>query len=117
MSLEDAATDGAFADEAPLMALFDAPAKTRILSVFVAEREYDFSKAELARQAGIARSTVYDHLADLLELGVVERSRATGEGYSERYRLAADDEVAEYLWKLEGATLERQLALVADEEE
>lgn len=91
------------------MGLFDAPAKTRMLSVFVAERDYDFSKAELARQAGVARSTVYDHLEDLLALGVVERCRTTGEGYSERYRLNGDDVVAEYLWKLEGVTLQRLL--------
>ena len=100
-----------FADDAPLMALFGSLARTRILSVLVAERGRDLSKSEIARQAGVARSTVYDHMDDLLALGVVEHTRDTQGGYSPRYQLHEDDEVAEILYELEGLTLRKLLAL------
>lgn len=101
----------AYADDAPMMALFGLPARTRILSVFVAERGRDLSKSEIARQAGVARSTVYGHLDDLQALGVVEHTRDTGDGYSPRYQLSEDDEIARTLYELEGLTLRRLLAI------
>lgn len=99
----------AYAEDAPLMALFDTPAKTKLLSVFVAERGRDLSKSEIARQAGVARSTVYDHLDVFVDLGVIEKSRTTGDGYSERFQLDEDSEIAEKLHELEGVTLRRLL--------
>jgi DNA-binding transcriptional ArsR family regulator len=93
----------AFADDAPLMKLFGQPARTRLISVFVDEREYDLNVSELAEQAGVARSTVYDHLDTLAELGVVEQTRETGN--SKRYQLNQDSQLAELLNKLEGVTL------------
>lgn len=99
----------AYADDAPLMALFGRPAKTKLLSVFVAERGRDLSKSELARQAGIARSTVYDHLDDLIKLGVVRNTRTTDAGHSARYQLNEDSDIAEKLYELEGLTLKELL--------
>jgi Fe2+ or Zn2+ uptake regulation protein len=101
----------AYADDTPLTHLFGTPARTKILSVFVAERGRDLTKSEVARQAGVARSTVYDHLDELEELGVVEHTRDTQGGQSKRYQLAEDSEIAEYLYKLEGVTLRRLLEL------
>ncbi len=101
----------AYGEEAPLMALFGQPARTKILSVFVAERGRDLSKSEIARQAGVARATVYDHLDDLLELGVIEQTRTTQDGHSPRFQLDEDSDVAEYLYKLEGVTLQQLLEL------
>lgn len=92
-----------FADEAPLMALFGQPARTRLISVFVDEGEYDLNVSELADQAGVARSTVYDHLDDLEALGVVEQTRETGN--STRYQLHQESELAALLEQLEGVTL------------
>lgn len=101
----------AYADDAPLAHLFGSPAKTRILSAFIAERGRDLSTSDVARLAGVARSTVYDHLDDLLELGVIEHTRNVQAGHSPMYQLDEDSEIAEYLYKLEGATLKRLLAL------
>lgn len=101
--------DGAYADEAPLMALFGAPARTKLISVFVAERGRDLSVSELARQAGIARSTVYDHLDDLQTLGVITHTRDTRDGHSKRYQLNDESDLGELLYQLEGLTLRRQL--------
>jgi AraC-like DNA-binding protein len=99
----------AYADDAPLMSLFGQPARTKILSVFVAERGRDLSKSEVARQAGVARSTVYDHLDTLTGLGVIEHTRDTQAGHSERYQLNEESPIAETLYELEGVTLRRLL--------
>lgn len=96
-----------FADGTPLVELFGKPARTKLLSVFVDERERDLNVSELARQADVARSTVYDHLDVLLDLGIVEETRETGT--STRYQLDADDEIAELLYRLDGIALERLL--------
>lgn len=110
MSLRDTDLETeAYADGAPLMALFGTPAKTKILSVFVAERGRDLSKSDIARLAGISRSTVYEHLDDLRHLGVVEKSRTMQDGYSERFQLDGDSEIARTLYELEGLTLDRLL--------
>lgn len=112
MSLSDTDPDSAtYADGAPFMALFGTPAKTKILSVFVAERGRDLSKSDVARQAGISRSTVYEHLGDFLALGVIEKTRTTQDGHSERFQLDDDSDIADTLYELEGLTLGRLLEL------
>lgn len=100
----------AYADDAPLVRLLGTPARVRIASVFIAERGRDLTKSEVARQAGVARSTVYDHLEDLERLGVVEHTRTEAD-YSPRYRLAEDSAVATKLHELEGVTLQRLLGV------
>lgn len=101
------AGDEVFADDTPLVALCGDGARVKLLSVFVDERERDLNVSEVARQAGVARSTVYDHLDALLTLGVIEETRETGN--SQRYQLAADDEVSRRLYELDGLVLHRLL--------
>lgn len=110
MATSDTETE-AYADGAPLVHLFGTPARTKILSVFIAERGRDLSKSEIARQAGVARSTVYDHLDELERLSVIEHTRDTQAGHSERYQLNEESEIAEHLYQLEGVTLRRLLEL------
>ena len=102
-------TEEAFADGTPLVELFGKPGRTKLISVFVDERDNDLNVSELARQAGVARSTVYDHLDDLLELEIVEETRETGP--STRYQLDNDDEIAELLYQLDGLVLKRLLEI------
>ena len=99
----------AFAEGTPLVELFGKPGRTKLISVFVDERENDLSISELARQAGVARSTVYDHLDDLVEMGIVKETRETGP--STRYQLDDDDEIAELLYQLDGLVLKRLLEI------
>ena len=99
----------AFAEGTPLVELFGKPGRTKLISVFVDERENDLSISELARQAGVARSTVYDHLDDLVELGIVQETRETGP--STRYQLDNDDEISELLYQLDGLVLKRLLEM------
>lgn len=100
----------AYAEGTPLVELFGDGARAKLLSVFVDEREHDLSVSEIARQAGVARSTVYDHLDPLLELGVVEETRETGP--SPRYQLS-DGPIGTRLYELDGVVLQR---LLEDEE-
>jgi DNA-binding transcriptional ArsR family regulator len=102
-----ATAEEAYADDAPLVELFGTPARTRLVSVFVDEAEHDLSVSEIARQAGVARSTVYDHLDDLRELGVVTVARETKQG--RRYTLDSEDELAQALQRLEGLALQALL--------
>jgi len=97
----------AFADGTPLVELFGKPGRTKIITVLVDEREWDLSISEIAEQAGVARSTVYDHIDWLVELGVVAEARETAQGT--RYTLNEDSEIATKLYKLDGLVLQRLL--------
>jgi Fe2+ or Zn2+ uptake regulation protein len=57
----------------------------------------------------VARNTVYDHLDDFVELGILEETRETGP--STRYQLDYDDEIAELLYQLDGIVLKRLLEM------
>lgn len=95
----------------PLSVLFGSPARVRIIEAFVAERGRDLSVSDVARLSDVARSTVYRHLEDLEELGVIAHMRDTQAGHSARYQLNDDSEISELLFKLEGVTLRRLLEL------
>lgn len=102
--------DGA-TDRGPLITLFNGPARTKIIEAFVAERGRDLSVSDVARLSDTARSSVYRHLEELEELGIIEETRSTSDGHSTRYQLDEDSEMAEYLYKLDGVTLQRLLDL------
>lgn len=105
------ASSKVYVDGSPFDLLFASRERVKLLSVFVAERGRDLSKSEVARQAGVACSTVYDHLDDLEALGVIKHTRDTQAGHSERYQLNDDSAIAEHLYKLEGVTLRRLLEM------
>lgn len=94
-----------YADRSAFLPLFATESRTSILAALVGERGRDLSVTDVAELAGVARSTVYDHLDDLLDLGVVERVGEEGERPT--YRLNEDSEIADELVKLEDATLDR----------
>lgn len=96
----------------PLEVLFSGPARTRVIEAFVSERGRDLSVSDVARLSETSRSSVYRHLEDLQDLGLIEVSRETGDGYSTRYQLAEDSAVAERLCQLEGVMLRH---LIEDE--
>jgi DNA-binding MarR family transcriptional regulator len=68
----------AYAENSPFVPLFGKPARTKILAAFVSERGRDLNVRYVAKLAGVARSTVYDHLDGLQELGVIEHTRDVG---------------------------------------
>ena len=91
----------AYADDTPLVDLFGESARTRILAAVVGNRQRELNVSELARQAGVARPTVYDHLDDLIDIGAIEER-------GKRYALA-DSDLGEMLHKTEGIALKNQL--------
>jgi DNA-binding transcriptional ArsR family regulator len=94
-----------YAEEAPLTYLFGDSARVKIIGAFVAERNNDISISDIARLAGVARSTVYTHLDTLEKLGVIEHSRDIENGHSPLYQLNDDSDIAELCYKLEGTVL------------
>lgn len=94
-----------YTEDSPFVSLLGQPARTKILAAFVSERGRDLNVSYVADLAGVARSTVYDHLDDLRGLGVVEHTRDVGG--SPMYQLNEESEIAEELVRLEGVTLSR----------
>jgi len=88
--------------------LGDGP-KVKILSAFLADPGWDHNVTEIAEMAGVSRNTVYRHIDDLTDLGVVERTRERGG--SPQYQINKDNTAAKKL-----AELEWELVDVAFEE-
>jgi len=95
-----------YGEEAPLTYLFGDSARVKIIGAFVAERNNDISVSDIARLAGVARSTVYTHLDTLEKLGVIEHSRDIENGHSPLYQLNENSDIAELCYKLEGIVLQ-----------
>lgn len=110
MSNREDIPDTAYADRAPFAVLFGNAGKAKILSAFVAERGRELTISEIARFSGVARSTVYKHIDDLEELGVIKHTRETNGGHSSLYQLSEDSDIAELLYKLEGTILSERLS-------
>jgi DNA-binding transcriptional ArsR family regulator len=112
MSIQKPQDDGdaptCFADNTPLVELLGDHARPRILAVLTAHKSRDFNVSELARHAGLARKTVYNHV-DALEAAGAIAAHETKQG--PRYTLAETD-VGEKVWELEGVTLQH----LADQE-
>lgn len=80
--------------------------RTRIVFTLVAQsrrggEHRDLNISDIARMAGLERSTVYDHLDQLLETGVIEESRTIGN--STMYQINRDNEAAKGLAKFDDA--------------
>ena len=99
----------AYAEDTPLTHLFGTPARTKIIAALSSEKGRDLNTSDIARLAGVARSTVYDHLGDLEALGVVEQTRTIGD--SPMYEIDTTSELVEHIVAIEGLALERLLEL------
>ena len=88
-----------FAEGSALTHLLGNNPKVRILSGLLSENDVDINVTQITDLAGIHRSTVYDHIGDLVRVDVVEQTRTVGG--SPLYRINRDSEVAENLAQLE----------------
>lgn len=79
--------------------------RTRIVFTLIAQarrgEDHDLNPSDLARMAGLERTTVYNHLDDLVETGIIEESRTVGN--STMYRINKDSEAAKGLAKFDDA--------------
>lgn len=106
MEAQTSDADTAFADGHPYMGVFGSPGRTKILAAFVSERGRDITISYAAQLAGVARSTVYDHIEELENMGVVKETRKMGQ--SQYYTLNNDNDLAHELYRLEGIALKNR---------
>jgi len=74
-------------------------AKVKILTALLSENDRDLNATEIARLAGVDRSTFYEHLDDLLDYEMIEETRRVGN--SQMYAINRDNSAAEDLAQME----------------
>jgi len=87
-----------YAEGHALTKLFGESAKTKIIAALLSESDVDVNVTDIADLAGLHRTTVYDHIDDLEDLGVVEQTRTVSG--SPMYQINRDSDVAEDIAKL-----------------
>ncbi|WP_435130314.1 winged helix-turn-helix domain-containing protein [Halobaculum sp. D14] len=100
------------ASEGAIATLFSGPARTRVIEAFVANASRELNVSDIARLSDTARSTVYRHLDELQDLGLIKEF---GEEGGKRYTLDEEDELATLLRKVEGVTLQRLLDMQTED--
>lgn len=96
------ATDEAYADGTAFTNALGGHSKTKILAVMLGDHTQDLTASDIARMAGIERSTFYDHVDELLDYGLIKITRDAGN--STMYQINKESEaaqaIAEFEWKL-----------------
>lgn len=98
MAIEQNKTE-TYAEDTALTKLFGNGPKVKIIAALLSESDHDLNVSQIAELAGVHRSTVYDHLQDLVEVGVVEKTREVSG--SQMYRINKDSTIAESVAQLE----------------
>lgn len=95
-------SDEAAAEHTVLTDVLGDHPKVLILVALLGESDRDRNPTEIARLAGIDRSTFYEHVDDLLEYGVVEQTRTVGNSpmYAIDRTNAAAEDIAALEWDL-----------------
>lgn len=88
-----------YADGTVLTQALGTHAKVKILAAFLSESDRDLNVTDIARLAGIDRSTLYEHLDDLLAFGLVVETREVGN--STMYQINRESDAAKALAELE----------------
>ncbi len=84
----------------------DSP-QTRILDYLMTEREFDFSKTDMARNAGVGRATLYRLWAKLIEKSIIVPTRKIGK--SQLYKLNKDNPKIQILMKIDNMLIMDEL--------
>lgn len=66
--------------------------KTRILLALLTDSDRDYNVTDIARLADTDRSTVYRHIDDLIEVGLITRTRKAGN--APMYQIDHDSDAA-----------------------
>ena len=103
MSTQEDTTNGNYAENAILTSMLGNHPRVKILAVLL-KTGRDVNVSQIAEQAGMSRSTVYNHIDSLLDIGVIEQTRKIGG--SPLYQLDEDSEPAKRLGQLEWSLLD-----------
>jgi len=76
--------------KAPLCEMLGETPTLRLLAFLIAHANFDYSKAELARNLNLSRQTIYKALEPLLKFNIVVESRKIGN--TTLYKLSPDSE-------------------------
>ena len=85
-------TEERTADE-PFVEVLHGRARMKIIAAFLDTHHRDIHITELSDRSGVARSTIYDHIDELVEHGVVTETREMGD--MQMYQINAESEVVE----------------------
>jgi len=92
------------AEDTVLTDVLGTHAKVKLLVMLLSHNDRDLNPTEIARMAGIDRSTFYEHVDDLLAYGMIEQTRTVGN--SPMYRINRDSKAAEALAQMEWELLD-----------
>jgi len=81
--------------EGPLERLFTGSAMSAILDFLIIYRHWDYSKTDIAKNAGVSFRTVLRLLPELEEMGVIKRTRNVGK--ASMYQLNAESPITKAL--------------------
>lgn len=102
-----ASDHGSYATDTPLTHVFGENARVRIIAAMLSERDRDLNVSDIAGLAGVARSTVYDHMDELREMHMVVQTREVGS--SPMYQINNDNPIIERIHEIEGLALKELL--------
>ena len=101
--------DESYPENAPLVHVFGASGKVKIISALLSERDRDLNVSDIADIGDVARSTVYENIDDLCEMGVVVKTREVGGG--PMYQINSENEMVDHISEVRDLALERLLEL------
>lgn len=94
----DSQSDSKYTDNAALVQLFGDSPKVKILAVLL-QQGRDTNVSTIAEIGGMSRSSIYRYIDDLIDLGVVEKTREIGG--SPLYQINKDSPISQKLAELE----------------
>lgn len=97
----------AYGEGTPLTHVFGDNARVKILAALLSERDRDLNVTDVANMAGVARSTVYEHLDELQELHLVVNTREVGS--APMYQINNDSPIVKRIDEIEGLALRELL--------
>lgn len=90
----------------PIRKVFGDSPKVKILNTLIENPKLDYSKKELAKAAGISKSTLYKLWDELDEEGIVQKTRKIGNAVL--YKLNEDSTIVRELVRFEKRLLNQE---------
>ena len=98
-----------YPENVPLVSVFGTSGKAKIISALLSEHERDLNVSDIADIGDVARSTVYENIDELCEMGVVVKTREIGS--APMYQINTENEIVDHISEVRDLALERLLEL------